>query len=188
MWKPGKSDERAPVTPAAPTPPTFSTVPPTQKETRPVETPRFNEPRNDMAHIGKSVVIQGELSGSEDLYLDGEVEGTIELSGNSLTIGPNGRVKANTHAKDIVVHGKVNGNLRADRVELKKSSLVTGDILTQRVVIEDGAFFKGGIDIQREPAKDAPRVEARPATMAASASVSATTSASPQPSLVEVKK
>lgn len=188
MWKPGKSDDRAPVTPAAPAPQTFSSVPPTPKETRPVETPRFNEPRNEMAHIGKSVVIKGELSGSEDLYLDGEVEGTIELSGNSLTIGPNGRVRANTHAKDIVVHGKVNGNMRADRVELKKSSLVTGDILTQRVVIEDGAFFKGGIDIQREPTKEAPRVEARPATMSASASVSATPSASLQPSLIEAKK
>ncbi len=185
MWRPGKSDDRSPVTPAVPTPPTFSTVPPTPKETQPVETPRFNEPRTEMAHIGKSVVIKGELSGSEDLYLDGEVEGTIELSGNSLTIGPNGRVRAHTHAKDVVVHGKVNGNLRANRVELKKSALVTGDIVTQRVVIEDGAFFKGGIDIQREQPKEPPRVE-----RAASLTASASSPASPalQPSLMEAKK
>ncbi len=153
-----------------------------------METPRFNEPRNEMAHIGKSVVIKGELSGSEDLYLDGEVEGTIELSGNSLTIGPNGRVRAHTHAKDVVIHGKVNGNVRADRVELKKSSLVTGDIVTQRVVIEDGAFFKGGIDIQREPAKETPRIEARPAMMAASVSAGGGPSSALQPSLIEAKK
>lgn len=188
MWRPGKSDERAPVPPAAATPQTFSTVPPTSKETQPVETPRFNEPRNEMAHIGKSVVIKGELSGSEDLYLDGEVEGTIELSGNSLTIGPNGRVRAHTHAKDIVVHGKVNGNLRANRVELKKSALVTGDIVTQRVVIEDGAFFKGGIDIQREQAKEPPRPEPRLAAMSTAISVSAAPSSTLQPSLIEAKK
>ncbi len=187
MWRPGKSDDRTPVTPAAPAPPTFGTVPSTPKETASVETPRLNEPRNEMAHIGKSVVIKGELSGSEDLYLDGEVEGTIELSGNSLTVGPNGRVRANTHAKNIVVHGKVNGNLSADRVELKKSSLVTGDIHTQRIVIEDGAFFKGGIDIQREQPKEPPRVE-RPATMSASVTGSSGPSASLQPSLMEAKK
>ena len=185
MWKPGKPEDRAPATPA----PQWNPNPtPTPKETRPVENSRSNEPRNEMAHIGKSVVIKGELSGSEDLYLDGEVEGTIELRGNSLTVGPNGRVRANTNAKDVVVHGKVNGNVRADRVELKKSSLVTGDIITQRVVIEEGAFFKGSIDIQREPAKETPRVEARPVAMAAPASVGASASPSLQPSLIEAKK
>jgi cytoskeletal protein CcmA (bactofilin family) len=191
MWKPGKQEDRASATPPAPTPePQWTnTSPTTPKETRPVETPRFNEPRNEMAHIGKSVIVKGELSGSEDLYLDGEVEGTIELSGNSLTVGPNGRVRANTNAKDIIVHGKVNGNLRADRVELKKSALVTGDIITQRVVIEDGAFFKGGIDIQREQAKETPRVDPRPAPMATSAAASiGSPTPSMQPSLIEAKK
>jgi cytoskeletal protein CcmA (bactofilin family) len=188
MWKPGKPEDRSPATPAVPAPQWTNTVPPTPKETRPVETAKFNEPHNDMAHIGKSVVIKGELSGSEDLYLDGEVEGTIELSGNSLTIGPNGRVRAHTHAKDVIVHGKVNGNMRADRVELKKSSLVTGDIITKRIVIEDGAFFKGGIDIQREQAKEAPRVEPRPAAMAASPSIGVGSAPVLQPSLIEAKK
>lgn len=143
-----------------------------------MDTPKFSESRNELAHIGKSVVIKGELSGSEDLYLDGEVEGTIELSGNSLTIGPNGRIRAHAHAKDIVIHGKVNGNIRADRVELKKSALVTGDMITQRIVIEDGAFFKGAIDIQREQPKETPKVEVRAAAAVASIPPSAPAPAS----------
>ena len=110
--------------------------------------------RSDVAHIGKSVVVKGELSGSEDLYLDGEVEGSIELRSHSLTIGPNGRVHANIYAKDVTIHGKVEGNVNgSDRVELRKSAVLTGDINTQRIVIEDGAFFKGSIDIQKTEAK-----------------------------------
>jgi cytoskeletal protein CcmA (bactofilin family) len=124
--------------------------------------------KSDVAHIGKSVVVKGELSGSEDLYLDGEVEGSIELRGNSLTIGPNGRVRANIHAREVVVHGKVDGNVRGtDRVELKKSALLNGDIATQRIVIEDGAFFKGAIDIQKvEKGAEPKRETAAPATPA----------------------
>ena len=116
----------------------------------------------DVAHIGKSVVIKGELSGSEDLYLDGEVEGSIELRSHSLTIGPNGRVRANINAKDVVIHAKVDGNVRgSERVELKKSAVLNGDVITQRIVIEDGAFFKGSIDIQKgETKSEAPRAMA----------------------------
>ena len=111
--------------------------------------------RADMAHIGKSVVIKGELSGSEDLYVDGEVEGTIDLRDQSLIIGPNSKVRASVFAKEVAVHGKVDGNVTATtKVELKKSALLNGDISTQRIVIEDGAFFKGSIDIHKgEPAK-----------------------------------
>lgn len=106
------------------------------------------------ANLGKSLVINGELSGSEDLYLDGSVQGTIDLKGNRLTIGPNGRVKANITAKSAVVHGKVDGNINAsDRVDLKHSAVVTGDISTQRISIDEGAYFKGGVDISREGAK-----------------------------------
>lgn len=107
--------------------------------------------RTDVAQIGKSVVIKGELSGSEDLYLDGEVEGSIELHEHNLTVGPNGRVKANVNAKEVIVHGKVDGNIvNSDRVELRKSAVLVGDIVTQRIVIEDGAYFKGGIDIRKD--------------------------------------
>ena|SRR5579884_614456 len=106
---------------------------------------------SEFAHIGKSVVIKGELSGSEDLYVDGSVEGTIELQGNNLTIGPNGQVHAHVNAKSVVVQGKLEGNIHAgDRAELRKSAHAVGDIVTQRVAIEDGAYFKGKVDIQRE--------------------------------------
>ncbi len=129
-------------------------------ETKPVQ--NFHP---DVAHIGKSVVVKGELSGSEDLYLDGEVEGSIELNGHGIIIGPNGKIRANIRAKDIIVHGKVDGNLYAsDRVELRKSAVLVGDVFTQRVAIEDGAYFKGGIDVQKG--------EAKPSTAAASASSS----------------
>ncbi|HZQ92840.1 MAG TPA: polymer-forming cytoskeletal protein [Terriglobales bacterium] len=132
--------------------------------------------RPEMAHIGKSVLVKGELSGSEDLYLDGEVEGSIELRGHSLIIGPHGRVRANIHARDIVVHGKVEGNVRGtDRVELKKSAILMGDISTQRILIEDGAYFKGGIETQKGDAK---ADGAKPEAKAASASTSSS-SASP---------
>jgi cytoskeletal protein CcmA (bactofilin family) len=148
--------------PEAPVVPTFT------PQTRPVETPKMDNFRADVAHIGKSVIVKGELSGSEDLYLDGEVEGSIELRGHSLTIGPNGRVRANVHAKDVVIHGKVDGNVRGnDRVELKKSAVLNGDIFTQRITIEDGAFFKGAIDIQRAE-KSEPKRESAPAAAAAS--------------------
>lgn len=134
----------------------------------------------DVAHIGKSVLVKGELSGSEDLYLDGEVEGSIELRDHSLIVGPHGRVRANVHARDIVVHGKVDGNIRGtERVELKKAAVLVGDISTQRIIIEDGAFFKGAIDIQKEASKPETKSETkREMAMASAASFSAAASAS----------
>ena len=96
------------------------------------------ENTREVAQIGKSVVIKGELSGSEDLYLDGEVEGSIELKQNAVTIGPNGKAKAKITAKSVVVDGKVNGNvIGSDRVELRGSSVVIGDIVTKRIVTVD---------------------------------------------------
>jgi cytoskeletal protein CcmA (bactofilin family) len=131
----------------------------------------------DIAHIGKSVVIRGELSGSEDLFLDGEVEGSIDLKGHSLTIGPNGHIRANVHAQEVVIHGRVDGNIRAtDRVELKKTAVLTGDIFTQRITIEDGAFFKGAVDIQKGEAKTEAKPEPRRETAAAAGSASSTAS------------
>jgi len=103
-----------------------------------------------VAHIGKSVLVRGELSGSEDLYIDGQVEGTIELRDHNLTVGPNGRVDANVNAKEVVLLGSVKGNIRAsERVEIRKSGSLVGDLVSARVTIEDGAYFKGSIDIQK---------------------------------------
>jgi cytoskeletal protein CcmA (bactofilin family) len=110
----------------------------------------------DLAQIGKSLVIKGELSGSEDIYVDGQVEGSIALKGNSLTVGPNGQVKASVEAKGVIVQGKLEGNVAAsDRVELRKSAVMTGDISTQRIAIEEGAYLKGKIDIQGRSEKAA---------------------------------
>ena len=110
----------------------------------------------DLAQIGKSVVVKGELSGSEDLYVDGRVEGSITLKNNSLTIGPNGQVKANVDAKGIVVHGRLEGNVTAsDRAEFRKSAVFNGDVATQRISIEEGAFLKGKVDIQGRSEKAA---------------------------------
>ena len=108
----------------------------------------------EFAHIGKSVVIKGELSGSEDLYLDGQVEGSILLKGNDLTIGPHGQVKANVDAKGVTVQGKLEGNcLASERVDLRKSAIVLGDIATKRIAIEEGAYLKGKVDINRDGPK-----------------------------------
>ena len=166
MWKSRREDEK-PSTAFNPQPPASVVPAPTQAPSRTVETPRMDTYRTDVAHIGKSVIIRGELSGSEDLYLDGEVEGNIDLHNHNLVIGPNGRVRANVQAKDVVIHGKVDGNVTGvEKVELKKSAMVNGDINTQRIVIEDGAFFKGAIDIRKTEGK----VEAaRPAAQAAAA-------------------
>jgi len=135
-----------------------------------METPKTAE----FAHIGKSVIIKGELSGSEDLYVDGQVEGSIELSGNRLIIGPHGQVRANVNAKGVIVQGKLEGNISAsERAELTKSAVVIGDIATQRVAIEEGAYFKGKVDIQRETAKADAKVEGTKPASSASASAAA---------------
>jgi cytoskeletal protein CcmA (bactofilin family) len=105
---------------------------------------------NEQATIGKSLIIKGEVTGSEALYIDGKVEGSINLAGNRVTIGRNGVVSANVTAREIVIIGKVRGNLNAsDRVDIRNEGSLTGDVVAQRISIEDGAFFKGGIDIQK---------------------------------------
>lgn len=155
----------------------------------------------EFAHIGKSVIIKGELSGSEDLFVDGVVEGTIELRNNNLVIGPNGQVKAHIHAKGVVVQGKLDGDIRASqRAELRKTAVTVGDIFTQRIAIEEGAYFKGKVDIQQETAKpvstqaaksepEAKGVAKVPVASASSASASASSgsdSMSPHTSVTKV--
>ena len=137
----------------------------------------------NQAHLGRSVVIKGEVSGSEDLYLDGQVEGAIDLKGNRLTIGPNGRVKANITARSAVIHGKLEGNINAgDRVDLKQSATVTGDIVTQRISIDDGAFFKGGVDISRSSSTQS-SAEVKPETKSVAAAQGVASAGAPSSSL-----
>lgn len=110
--------------------------------------------REEPASIGKSIVINGELSGSEDLTIEGRVDGKIELRNHVLTIGSNGRITAQVAAKAIVVLGHVKGNLSAtEKVDIRETGSVEGDIVAPRVAIADGSHFRGSIDMQRtEPA------------------------------------
>jgi len=131
-------------------------------------------------NIGKSVVIKGELTGSEDLTIEGQVEGKIELKQNVLTIGPNGRIKAQVVAKVVVVQGDVHGDITAtERVDIRDNGSVDGDVSAPRVAIADGAHFRGSIDMQRQAAKGVdgrtPEAKAPTATPSAGASVSAAT-------------
>ena len=114
-----------------------------EKETRPMH--------EELASIGKSIVINGELSGSEDLTIEGRVDGKIELRDHVLTVGSNGRIKAQVSAKAIVVLGQVTGNLNAtEKVDIKESGSVEGDIVAPRVAIADGSHFRGSIDMQKK--------------------------------------
>src|SRR6266404_5247603 len=153
MWKPANSTNANPNTKPAPEPekPIMSTVPSLPSEPTPVAAPRNAILNNqEQATIGKSLVIKGEVTGSESLYIDGRVEGSINLSGNRVTVGRNGVVAANINAREIVVLGKVRGNLTAsDRVDIRSDGSLTGDVVAARISIEDGAFFKGGIDIRK---------------------------------------
>ena len=108
----------------------------------------------EFAHLGKTLAIRGELSGSEDLYIDGRLEGSIELTGKDLRVGPSGQIRANVNARSVIVEGKLEGNIRAsERAELKRSAVAVGDIAAQRVAIEEGAYYKGKINT--DPAKSA---------------------------------
>jgi cytoskeletal protein CcmA (bactofilin family) len=111
-------------------------------------------PARVAASIGKSTRIRGEVYSEEELYFDGEIDGSIEVR-NLLTIGPNGKVKANVKAKELVVRGSIQGGVEAiDRISIMNGASIVGDVKTAGIVIEDGAYFKGGIDILRpEPAR-----------------------------------
>lgn len=109
---------------------------------------------SDKVNIGKSVVIKGELNGSEDLTIEGHVEGRIELRDNVLTIGPNGKIKAEVFAKAVVVLGEVIGNVSAsEKVDIRDNGSVDGDIASPRVAIAEGALFRGSVDMQRSGQK-----------------------------------
>jgi cytoskeletal protein CcmA (bactofilin family) len=128
----------------------------------------FKTPEPDgtrlQASIGKAAKICGQIYSKEDLYVDGDVEGTIELRANRLTIGPHGKVRANVTAHEVVILGNVQGNVDAsNKLEVRKDATLVGDIKTARIVIEDGAYFKGSIDIVKpEPAKSSSGAPSKP--------------------------
>ena len=134
----------------------------------PFKTPEPDSTRAQ-ASIGKAVKIDGQISSKEDLYVDGDVEGTIELQEHRLTIGPNGKVHSNIKAREVMILGNVQGNVEAsDKLEVRKNARMVGDIKTARIVIEDGAYFKGSIDIVKvEPAESSARSQPKPQVMPA---------------------
>jgi len=148
MWKPTTQTPTTPIRPGEPERPAMPT--PMTSTPEPATARPVTATAADQATIGKSLVIKGEVSGSESLYIDGRVEGSINLAGNRVTVGRNGVVSANINAREIVVLGKVRGNLTAsDRVDIRSDGSLTGDVVAARISIEDGAFFKGGIDIRK---------------------------------------
>jgi cytoskeletal protein CcmA (bactofilin family) len=119
----------------------------TTDATRPVTSP----PSSGTARLGPSLHVKGEISGNEDLHIDGSVEGLVQLDERKLTVGASAKVTADVVAREVVVYGSVKGNLRArDRIEIKKDGSVVGDLSTARIMIEDGAYFKGSIEIDRK--------------------------------------
>jgi cytoskeletal protein CcmA (bactofilin family) len=152
MWKPNQTGTLTPTPtqnpepsrPAPPPSPTFEAAPPRAAAA----------PAGEQATIGKGLFIKGEITGSESLFIDGKVEGSINIPGNRVTVGRNGQVAANISAREIVVLGKVRGNVAAtDRVDIRAEGSLSGDVAAARISIEDGAFFKGGIDIRKPDAK-----------------------------------
>ena len=149
MWKPSNpgpvhlNTNPEPVRPVAPT-----------LSAEPVHRPAVTA--GDQATIGKGLLVKGEITGTESLFVDGKVEGSINLPGNRVTVGRNGQVAASVTAREIVILGKVRGNVSAtDRVDIRAEGALTGDVAAARISIEDGAFFKGGIDIKKADAKPA---------------------------------
>ena len=170
MWNKRREEELRPQPPGPPKPaPAAASPVEVRKEAPPLMPVGRNEPeahRNSSASIGKAVKIVGQIFSKEDLYVDGDVEGTVELLEHKLTIGPNGKVQAAIKAREVIVLGGIQGNVEAaDRIEIRKDAKLVGDIKTARIIIEDGAYFKGSIDIVKpEPARQTPaRQQAQPA-------------------------
>jgi cytoskeletal protein CcmA (bactofilin family) len=167
MWNSKRREDEVPPK-AAPAPPV---APEPKKETTalsttPTRTAEY-EPNRGAASIGKSVTIKGQIFSREDLVVDGEIEGGIELNEHRLTVGPNGRVRAGIKAREIVVLGTIDGNVEAlDKIDIRKDAKLVGDIKTARIIIEDGAYFKGSIDIVRT---ETPKPAAAPRPQAAAA-------------------
>jgi len=182
MWSKRKEDElpQRQDRPAPAFSPSAPAAEPQRREINTMSSPSRTfdpEPSRSVgsATLGKNVTVKGQIFAREDLTIDGEVEGTVECHEHRLTIGPNARVQAGLKAREIIIQGSIQGNVDAvDKIDIKKEAKLVGDIKTSRIVIEDGAYFKGSIDISKASA-------AKPAQTAPSTS-SATSSQSSQSS------
>jgi cytoskeletal protein CcmA (bactofilin family) len=177
MWK--RDEPAKPAAPAATPPQTVTPSPTSEPASRPSAGEHQRGLERSTVNIGKSVVIKGELNGSEDLTIEGQVEGKIELRQNVLTIGANGKIKAQVFAKAVIILGEVTGNVTAtEKVDIRDNGSVDGDIASPRVAIAEGAHFRGSIDMQRAGAKGsekaAEKTEPKPAAASTAPSGSAT--------------
>jgi len=180
MWNRRKEEEIPAPKPAAAQPPAQPARPQSAKEGIPMSSipnrvpEPLDAPRSGNAVLGKSVVIKGQILSREDLTIDGEVEGTVEMQEHRLTIGVNGKVRASVKAREVIVLGTLHGNVEtSERIDIRKEAKLIGDIKTARIVIEDGAYFKGNVDIVRaeisRPATaSSPAAAPRPVPVAAS--------------------
>jgi cytoskeletal protein CcmA (bactofilin family) len=169
MWK--RDEPAKPAAPAANTPPQTVTPSPESAVRPSVGDHSTRGLERSTVNIGKSVVIKGELTGSEDLTIEGQVDGKIELRQNVLTIGANGKIKAQVFAKAVIILGEVTGNVTAsEKVDIRDNGSVDGDITSPRVAIAEGAHFRGSIDMQREKGEKSEKAEVKPAATATPAS------------------
>jgi cytoskeletal protein CcmA (bactofilin family) len=161
MWKPTQTGSTTPT----PTPEPARPAPPAPVFENTPSRPSAGASA-EQATIGKGLTVKGEINGSESLYIDGKVEGSVNLPGNRVTVGRNGQVAASITAREIVVLGKVRGNVTAsDRVDIRAEGSLSGDVAAARISIEDGAYFKGGIDIRKPETKPAPAASPVPETV-----------------------
>jgi cytoskeletal protein CcmA (bactofilin family) len=170
MWNKRKEEEYPPKPAAAPAPAASQAKENTPMSSNPTPSHSASESRGP-AIIGKSVMIKGQIFSREDLTIDGEIDGSVELHEHRLTVGPNGKLQAGVKAREVVVLGTIHGNVEAsDKIDIRKDAKLVGDIKTARIVIEDGAYFKGSIDIARpEVSRTAAPAQSKPATVTPSA-------------------
>jgi cytoskeletal protein CcmA (bactofilin family) len=149
MWN-KRTEEESSAKAAAPRPVSAPPPPPVRPTPPPPATqPEEVKPANRGGSMGSTMTIKGEIISREELYIDGEVQGSIELH-HRLTVGPNGKIRANVKAKEVVVHGSIHGNVQSvEKIIIREKGSLVGDIKTAGIVIEDGAYFKGSIDIVR---------------------------------------
>src|SRR3984957_2511496 len=182
MWNKRKEEEYPPKPAQAPAPASSQA-----KETAPMSssnpTPSHSTTESrGPANIGKAVMIKGQIFSREDLTIDGEIDGSVELHEHRLTVGPNGKLQAGVKAREVVVLGTIHGNVEAsDKIDIRKDAKLVGDIKTARIVIEDGAYFKGSIDIAR-PEISKPSAAPAPKPVAATPAPSANAAAASAPS------
>ena len=186
MWNKRKEEEYPPKSSTVPSTPVMANNPPMSTSS---SSTHFSSKVRGPAVIGKSVMVKGQIYSREDLTIDGEVDGSVELQEHRLTVGPHGKLQAGVKAREIVVLGTIHGNVEAsDKIDIRKDAKLVGDIKTARIVIEDGAYFKGSIDIARPEVNKVSAPPKPPAAAPAPSASAAVANAPAGPAAGEVKR